>query len=54
MRRIMLLERIPQVAFSNDAGSSFSNPKKVGIDPDVKNSWDWIWGDEGDQTEILA
>ena len=38
-----MLERIPQVAFSNESGSSFTAPKKVIIAPEVQNDWDWIW-----------
>ena len=43
MKEGEMLERIPQVSFSGESGSTFSNPKKVIIDPEVKNSWDWIW-----------
>ncbi len=38
-----MMERIPQVAFSDVLGSTFTKPQKVIIDPDVQNSWDWIW-----------
>ncbi|MEX2565574.1 MAG: hypothetical protein WD431_06505, partial [Cyclobacteriaceae bacterium] len=38
-----LIERIPQVSFSDESGSAFSKPEKVSIDPELRNSWDWIW-----------
>lgn len=37
-----MLERIPQVSFSED-GALFSKPQPINIDPEVRNSWDWVW-----------
>ncbi len=38
-----MLERIPQVSFSNQDGNKFSVPENIYIDTEVKNSWDWAW-----------
>ncbi len=44
-----LLKWLPQVAFSDDLGSTFTNPKEVKIDPalmddpKLDNPLDWLW-----------
>lgn len=43
LREGEMLERIPQVSFSDASGSAFTKPIKAIIDPELKNSWDWIW-----------
>lgn len=38
-----MLERFPQIAFSDQSGANFTDPQNVVIDPKVQNDWDWIW-----------
>jgi hypothetical protein len=38
-----LLGREPQVAFSDQSGTRFSNPEKVTVDPEIVSWGDWIW-----------
>ncbi len=38
-----MLERIPQVSFSDVDGNTFTKPQPIKLDPEMKNSWDWVW-----------